>query len=252
MTDVYNVKWPTKMDKNGVDPDDPREWSVFDSVKNQVGGVYRVTKDRKSMQTAYGYNKFGDSCAVPEGSKFRKLNKLQRDHFCRDARPRPILDGLELKEWCESIKDECLTIQDVTRMENGEKIKVLLMDRNLYDTVCEVNKGNRLYSPEEFFQYKTATYTHDRDLKGHLICHWKDRDSKDYPFEFDIEYILGNWYPLKDGYLPKKDPQGFAKFEYSEPKHYSTFSNNTRIGWRGEMMLWSKINDTRKVFWYER
>jgi hypothetical protein len=72
-----------------------------------------------------------------------------------------------------------------------------------------------------------------------------------HDFEFHIQYDEHNWYPLRDGRLPKKDPQGLANFGASARREYTDFDKDTPIGWRGPMILWNKIDNLPDVFWEE-
>ncbi len=248
---VVNVRWQAKMD--GVWPSESENYTVFTTGTNQVGGVYKLVDGEKNMLKAHGYNHFcKETRPVPAGATFEELNDYQRDHFCRDAHPEPQLNGLKLQAWQEHIREQCLTILDLLQLKHGQQLKVLVIDRNLCDVVCNDNHGNTLYDPELFFRYNTATYTHNEGLQGNIIYHWRDQDSQDYRFEFEIEYEKDRWYPLEDGQLPKTDPQGFSSFSYQNPKLWSSFPQTTRIGWRGPMLLWEKVRDQPKVYWYER
>ena len=66
-------------------------------------------------------------------------------------------------------------------------------------------------------------------------------------FEFDIEYKCHSWYPLKDGYLPARDPQGLGKFPWNRPQHWTAFPPTTRAGWRGHFVLWSRLKEMPNI-----
>ena len=79
-------------------------------------------------------------------------------------------------------------------------------------------------------------------------------------FEFDLylddatitafgQIDRGIWFPLKEGYMPAVDDQGFVKFAHTEPKHYSKFSGATKVGWRGPMIMWNNLKTMPDVFW---
>jgi len=215
-----------------------------------VAGVYRRTEDGFIIK-ALGHNKFSERKEeIPEGAEFSELSERQCRYFCRDAVPVPDLDGLELGKWIEDTKPFHLRINDVMDFKEGQEIMFLVMDRNLYDIACE-DDGNILFQPKHFFGLNTATYTHSRDLKGTIVYHWAQENSPEYPFEFEIEYAPGNWYPLTDGHLPARDPQEMAPFDYDEPKPYTDFPVDTRLGWRGPMMKWDDLDIQPDVFWHD-
>jgi hypothetical protein len=234
---VCNVSWQ--------DPEDERV---------QMGCVARILDDNRHMVRALGHNEFSERVQpIPEGASFDSLSDFQRRYFCMDAVPYPNLNGIDLKDWEQYSQGEHLTIEDVMNLNEGDKLHLLVMDRNLWDIVCcrENNLGNTLHPPAQFFRHNRATYTHIGDLKGTLVYHWGDGDSEEYDFEFDVEYMSHRWYPLKDGHLPARDPQGIAPFDYEEPKPWTDFPVNTRVGWRGPMMLWEKVIPYDNIFWYD-
>jgi len=234
-------------DPNGGDNDD-------DGVLcgQHVGGIYRICDNCTMCQKALGHNRYAEEkTPIPHGAICQSLSSYQRNHFCRDPVPEPDFHGmgLELEAWVDAVKEQCLTITDVLTLEPGQEIKVLHMDRNLGDTVCE-QPGNQLFTAEEFFAKSTAVYKHESGLKGTIKYSWQESEENPYPFEFDIEYAKDCWYPLEDGYLPTNDPQGFSNFHYDAPKPYTDFPQNTRVGWRGPMLLWNVVCQQPDVYWY--
>lgn len=260
MSQVLFVNWLAKLTEDG-DPETCPENENFDIWKigtNEIGGVYKVSEDRKTMTKAYGHNKFSNEPrSVPINAEFEELSDDQIDYFCRDSRPDPKLNDFELAKWEEHVRYECFTIRDVLDLKKGDKVRFLVMDRNLYDIVCSNNEGNKLFDPEYFFRCNSVTYTHDSGVKGTMVYHWgglgpERSDSKEYKnWEFEIEYEKDKWYPLKGGYLPASDPQKFASFHYEDKKHWSTFPKSTRLGWRGPMMVWEKVKHQPNIYWYE-
>ena len=226
------------------DKDDPdikyRKWIVFKVIDEEYG------------LRALGYNKYEtEKTKLPKNWIKKRLFKWEKDEYCREKIPEPDLDGLEQDKWLKKIANKCLTIKDIKEMNDGDEIKVLVMDRNLYDRTCSVNKPNKLYTAEYFFRHNTATYKHYTDLKGELTFHWTDKDYKSSDFEFDIEYEKNNWYPLENGKLPKNDPQGLFEFPFGKEMDWTEFPESTKIGWRGEMMLWDKVILESDIYWYE-
>lgn len=224
-----------------------------------ICGVYRKTDDGFIVK-ALGHNRFSERKEeIPEGATFEELSERQRNYFCRSPVPMPVLDGLELGDWIRETKIYHLRIIDVMNLRPGQQIKVLVMDRNLYDIVCKDGTGNTLFPAEEFFKSNTAVYTHSYDMKGTIKYSWQDEpcnrndpECKDpYPFEFEIEYAPRSWYPLTDNCLPARDPQEIALFDHDEPKRWTDFPQNTRVGWRGPMMKWEDVVVQENVFWHD-
>jgi hypothetical protein len=234
----------------------------YDDKSNHKTGSFYKKLDDEYVVSALGFNKFSEEkMKIPSDATFEELSNNQIGYFCRDAVPDPNLDGIELNNWEEHIRDKCLTINDIKTLKKGDKITVLIMDRNLGDTVCGYNETDKLYDPKIFFREKIAIYIHDHDLSGFIIWDFDliDEDlndlsnfTSDEVFEFDIEYKLHHWYPLKNNNLPEFDSQGLVNFGSNSGKHYDEFPRETLIGWRGPMMLWDKLDDIdTHVYWHD-
>ena len=175
---------------------------------------------------------------------------------------------LETSDWISYMKRYYLTIEDIINMEPGDKISLLCLDRNVYDFVSDYKSGE-VMSPEIFFKDNyQLTYTHSHDLQGFVKWNYSgessdsDSDSvySDHTdtddervgimtiFEFDIKYADTCWYPLKDGKLPNRDPQGFAKINDETIKYWKDYPINTHIGWRGPMVPMKYLKDAPKVY----
>lgn len=164
------------------------------------------------------------------------------------------MESLELGEWIKHVHDQCITIPDVLNMKEGESKRVLVLDRNLYDIVCENNPADTPLTLFEFFRLNSAWYTHHYDLKGSIRWDFdgpgETKNSLlDTSFEFHLEYAPNSWYPLKNGFLPATDPQEIVRFPWQESQHWRQFSPNTRVGWRGEMIDWEKLEVLPRVYW---
>ena len=237
-------------------------WWMNGQDERMVGGIFRICSKGTMCQRALGHNRYSEEkTPIPYGAICDSLNDYQFSHFCRDAVPEPDFkgQGLEMLVWEDSVRDQCLTIADILDLQPGQQIKVLHMDRNLGDSSCQNSTGNHLFRPSDFFRTSTAVYTHESGLKGTIKYSWQDgpdyRDDPECqnprPFEFDLEYKRDSWYPLNNGCLPARDPQGFSDFNYNVPKPWQDFSATTRVGWRGPMLLWDKVDDQPDVYWYD-
>ena len=74
------------------------------------------------------------------------LRKLIIKDYCSYLSPKP--NGLELFDWKYKMRSHWITIKDIIKMKKGEKIKVLLLDRNIRDNVGNFNKPNKSYTPK--------------------------------------------------------------------------------------------------------
>ena len=213
------------------------------------GRVVKLLNNKKQMVSALGHKKVSTEIMdVPADAKFTKLKKSQKEYFCMDEKPKPKIDGgLEVSEWEEHTRDKCLTIKDVECLRPGQKLKVVTLDRNVYDIAFHCNEPGKLHDAKHFYRENVATYTHKSDLKGKI----KMDDVGKMDFEFDIEWAKDEWYPLTDGKLPEKDPQNFSDFPNNMLLDWKDYPKDTRIGYRGAMILLDKMDEMPKVYYYD-
>lgn len=164
--------------------------------------------------------------------------------------PEPKLNGLELEKWEIKAKDLWLTVGTIGILKPGSIIKLLVMDRNMYDILLNSNKPNTLYTSKEFFRFNTATYIHKKGLQGTLIFHHDDGDVVIPSFEFHVHCDTFCWYPLKNGILPAEDDEGLGKL-YGYEITSEELPLNTNIGWRGPMILWKNVEKMPDIYWYK-
>ena len=143
-----------------------------------------------------------------------------------------------------AVEKFALTIQDIINLKQNGKLEILVLDRNVWDIALneKTNKPNVNYDPETFFRFNRGTYTHNDSMKGTMVFHWEDENFVDNCFEFDLEYMEKNWYPLKNGMLPKELYNGWEK-----DKHWTDFLITTKVGYRGPMILWDKLKEMPKI-----
>lgn len=126
-----------------------------------------------------------------------------------------------------------LRIEDVLKLEKGDVLHLVCFDRNIGDRVGRDNVQNQVVSSKRLLRKaQRAKYTHDTGLKGFLT--FKGIDKKPREFEFDIEHKRNAWYPLEGG-----------KFL---GVHYTEMKEDTRIGWRGPMVLGKWISYFPEVY----
>ena len=156
--------------------------------------------------------------------------------------------GLELNEWIDHYKDKWLTIKDVKDLPLNKKIKLLLLDRNIYDDKDHIKEA-KLYTPSFFFKKNVAWYwkTDNNNLKGKIKYKWQKETDEPYNFEFHVEYKEDNWYPLTNGVLPAKDEQQICTLLNNE-KHITEFTEDTHVGYRGPIMFWKEIKKLDKIY----
>jgi len=155
-----------------------------------------------------------------------------------------------MEKWIEKSKKYWITIKDIEKLKPNTKIKLLVLDRNVYDCKDKFKRG-QLYIPEKFMTDNSAVYWKNNvaSLKGYIIHKWQEKEDDIVPFdiEFDIQYDKKNWYPLTNGILPAEDEQGYFKL-LGVAKSWSEFPKATHIGWRGLMILWSNLTKLKKIY----
>jgi hypothetical protein len=137
-----------------------------------------------------------------------------------------------------------LRIKNITKLNKGDKLELICLDKNIDDLTSHHEK-EKVMAPINFFDksYK-GTYIHDHDLCG--TFQFENIDDEPQFFEFHIEWNELRWYPLKDGKLQSNEQFDFP-IEY-ENKSWKEFSDNTRIGWRGPMLLKKHLKYTPKIY----
>ena len=160
--------------------------------------------------------------------------------------------ALAWREWADHAEEtSALTIGDVKKMKWGEELKVLILDRNVWDIALSErnNKPDVKVRPDIFFRYNSGTYIHDQDLRGKLRI---AAIPNSYDFEFHLflpsEQI---WYPLQDGYIPSEDSQGAFSFDSNVVRHWSSFPDTTQVGYRGAMIPWTKLSNMPSIFYVD-
>ena len=173
---------------------------------------------------------------------------------------------LDYHEWNKLSRKYALTIKDILDLKPGERIKVLSMDRNVWDVALNNKIRGKSCKPQEFFNSNWAIYEHEEDLKGKYLLfsfecgndiNENDLDNAQLDglcqpnFEFHLEYMNKSWYPLNEGYLPGSDPQGFSNFPWAsdQDQHWSSFPETTKVGYRGHFVLWSKLEEMPNIIY---
>ena len=206
----------------------------------------RATK-KNYIHVGNGYNQWAAKATrVPAGFKETAIDSTL---MCRDAIPKRKGD-LDLAAWTKKAKEKWLTIADISKLRKGDKLEVVLLDRNITDTVTAAGiKTNKLYTAATFFKGSRAIYEHKDGLQGCLTL--MDDNIVLDPFEFHVEIENRNdWYPLRDGALPAKDPQGFLKL-LGKRTPWTAMDTATHVGYRGPMILWPAVKKGPPVYLYE-
>lgn len=141
--------------------------------------------------------------------------------------------GVEANAWHAMSKKYWITINDVLRMPPGKPIKLLALDRNVWDTVSTVNKRGVLYTPAHFFRLNTVIYWRSPDGGGigGQIKFGYDKLQKQEPWEFDID-TGSAWFPLRDGAVDyeKMKKEGWPVSFAFTSRNWTAFPRTTPLG----------------------
>lgn len=192
---------------------------------------------------AYGNSKIAiNHIAIPEGyKKKRRTNNYCSDEWVKDFYFNKYIDPIIFEgkltpnKWIKDAIPNWLTIETVLKMKPNKKFKVLLLDRNVKDTIefskrkKELIKGND-YKPNIYFKDSFAFLRRKNtsDLKMEILYSFEN-EYRD--FEFDIEYLSGKWFPLENG------------INIEDGKEWKDYPLYTHIGWRGPMIMWKDIKN---------
>jgi hypothetical protein len=213
----------------------------------------RATR-KNYIHESHGYNRWAvQATPVPDGYLEDKTwePSWALEYQCRDANKKP--KGLDIEHWTNKAKSKWLTISDLKQLKPGDTIDLLPLDRNVGDTVDSAGiPPNKLQAAAKFFEPNKAIYEHKEGLQGKLTLLVNSERIVLDPFEFHVEINRSdNWYPLQDGSLPAKDPQGFVKL-LGKKMHWTALDPTTHVGYRGPMIAWSALKKSPKVFWYKK
>ena len=213
----------------------------------------RSTK-KNHIHLSHGHNQW-ETVPTPVPAGFVESDDYDRawveGNVCRNPNPRP-KNGLDIERWEKKVRSSWLTIADIRRLKPGDVLDVAVLDRNVIETVDSAGiPPNRPVAAQRFLKPSMARYEHIEGLRGKLTLLINSERIELDPFEFHVDFDgKGNWYPLMDGVLPAKDPQGFMKL-LGKKTPWSAMSPKTHVGYRGPMIEWSKVRSCPKLYWYK-
>ncbi len=140
----------------------------------------------------------------------------------------PVVHENSITAWGNQAAEKYgLEIGDITKMEFGEEIDVLLLDRNVGDYMDGTKKGTS-YDPKKQ-GLSPATYIHGEGLNGILKMHVAAVVFDSFQWEINLKTIGGPfWGPIDCD----KDDVDWRKLD---PR--------TKVGWRGPAI---KLSDANK------
>lgn len=225
---------------------------IIDGIESDKKGYIHESSDDygnfedKPIKIPTGYKK-------KTGLKTKKLlRNIAENFYCKTPKSKKekqilskkVKGALEWSKWEDKSKKYWLTIKDIERLKNGDKLVVLPLHRNVLDIPFDTHKKNTSYRPERVFKSEKDTYVYHGDLNV-ISKVYNDKDTE--PWGLDVEYKKDYFYPLIDGYLPAKDPQKLSKL-LGKKTHWTKFPKKTHVGWRGPMILWSDLKKLPKLY----
>ena len=260
---------------------------IIEGMKIETNDI----KEHVLLESLYeGHSLFSNDSffIIPKEYNEVKITKKKRKELksliCKKT-PEKIINlekkGLNWIDWKYEARNKWLTIKDIQNLKKGQKIKVLMLDRNTEDRVygSKEIKPNKTYKPKTLFKYCWGIYIHNKDLEGELYYQWdlpikkqkktkksklkegstfkvgdKHNNSNKYDFEFDIEYKNNSWYPLENGFLPgKKEIPSFIMGGLldGKKKRWNKLPKDTNVGWRGPMILWNELDTLPNCYYFD-
>jgi hypothetical protein len=175
----------------------------------------------------------------PKWRKLRSIGNVTHNYHCKPFIPK--LKGLEWWQWVKRVAPKGLTIADIQRLKPGDKLKIILLDRNFGDTLDATIKDNKIYPAVKALRNSHATYVHEKGLQGTLEIPTVEGEGP-VPFEFHLEYAPDRWFPLVSGVLPPLLGKPSRK--------WTDFPTKTHVGYRGPMLLDSIVPSLPPFYTY--
>lgn len=234
-------------------------------LHNQSGGKYSLYTNEEKQEILDNYNKVvkANFTNVPhnvllgavkglflEDKKTDKelYNQLKEIHDNKDV---PLIKDDSLSAWC-NIATELygLKVKDILNLEKGDKIDVVLFDRNVGDYMDGVVKKGQKYNPLR--GVSKGKYTHDKNLQGTLQFYQGELLNN---FEWELNVgSLGRkyfWGPYNNC-LTTCNKECEQKCNPVTSEQLKDINKEILVGWRGPAILKSNINKLpKKVTQYD-
>jgi hypothetical protein len=147
---------------------------------------------------------------------------------------------IEMYTFINNCKSQHLTIADVKLLNIGDRLDVVIWDRNFEESWIWTNADNEVaFPPDIFFLSNRHTLTYIGNMTWNI--HYPFGLNVIHNIELDVSKLdnIMKWYPISD--------DGNIKF-LRVFKHWTDFPDNTRVGWRGPIMLWDKLLTMPNVY----
>lgn len=153
------------------------------------------------------------------------------------------MKSLEVYHFIEECKKFHLTKNDVEKLRPGDKIDVVIWDGNFEEYWIWEQPPGESYLPEVFFSENRHQIVYLGDQTWTIEFNFGENIN--HPLHLYVESL--GWRSLGNGKkhdcgVPNSGPYSWIIFEPEETKkHYDEFPPETRVGWRGPIMLWENL-----------
>ena len=156
----------------------------------------------------------------------------------------------------KACKSQHLTIADVKNLKIGDKIDVIIWDRNFEENwIWDHAESEKPYDPQTFFKSNHHQLTYAGNMTWHI--HFDFGETITHPIHLDTSDLETRytWCALEnDGFIHITDEVikcGEKIPTEWKPKHihWTKFPDSTRVGWRGPIMLWEKLKNKTYVYY---
>ena len=145
----------------------------------------------------------------------------------------------------EFSKPNHLTIRDVLNMNVGDTIDVIIWDRNFEEYgIWDTRESGVSYNPNDFFKGNHHQITYQGNMEWDI--HFDFGETVRHPINLDVSSLNTKW-----KWIPIEDVSTDAVKNTVESKrlNWEQFPTNTRVGWRGPIMLWDKVKDMGPIYY---
>ena len=154
-------------------------------------------------------------------------------------------------------REHHLTIKDLKNLNPGDELDVLIWDGNYEEYwIWDNAESEKPYDPREFYKSNRCKITYLHNLKWNIDI--PNVGVIEHPIHLNLKPFIKEtfctWDSIEDDgkihitseYLPR-GMDGIPKEWKAKHINWTDFPEETRIGWRGPIMLWEKLDSMPKV-----
>jgi len=164
--------------------------------------------------------------------------------FCKKEKKIEILEknGVPYNIWLSKCQNFYLKIEDIIKLKKGDKIKVLILDSDIYNFIIKKNKINKNYKPKDFFNENWAEITIDNNLQGLIKFQFQEEKERPYKFNFYVHYIKERWHSVSNGNIYIQD------FNKRKIINWEKLDKKINVGFGGHIILWDNLDKLPNIF----